>query len=106
MKLKIENGSLRFKITEDELQKLRTGKILNEAVNIAGSRLAFIINPAGETDAMISSYRDGFVRLIVSPALIEELAGKGRSKEGIEDEHDGLKLSLQVDVRRQKAQAA
>lgn len=106
MKLKIGENSLRFKITEDELQILRAGKVLHEAVNIAGSRLAFTIDPSGSGDVMISDYRDNFIRLIVPPSLIEELVEKGRSKEGLEGNQDGLSLMLQVDIRSHKHQAA
>lgn len=97
MKLKLDSRSLRFKITGDELQKLRAGEDLQEAINIAGNVLGLVIDPSG--DAVALNYEEGAIRLMVSSALVKELEDKGRSKEGIKSDIDGLTVFLQVDAR-------
>lgn len=106
MNLKLDHTGMRFKITADELAQLQDGKHLKEVLQIGPQRLAIIIDPAGRDDEFGAGYSDGMIWLLLSATKINELATLGRSREGLEQEQDGLVLSLQVDFRTQKRQRA
>ncbi len=110
MNLKIENNGLRFRITESELQTLLTGQALEEITDITGKKLIVMIDPVSSNSemeaAMMNNTDDTFIRMTISPEQLQMLEQKGRSKEGLESRRNELTISLQVDVRSQKRQAA
>lgn len=104
MNVKIKDKNLCFKITEDELAELRKSKHVNTTMNLSGKNFVVTINPQGKFTEMTSRLAidqdDAYLILSVSLEKLEELAGMGRSREGLQQEIGGVVTSLQVDVRK------
>ena len=99
MNLRLAPGSLRFKVDREELGRLLSGETLEACVPFRGRTLGFLIVPAEATDSMKPDYTGERVILKIAPVQLKMLADKGRSKEGLEEEVDGVTVSLQVDIR-------
>lgn len=106
MNVKIDHTGLRFRITANELAILQSGETLAETLAIGRRRLSIAVDPVGASDELIAVYDQDIIRLLVSPGKIAALAAMGRSREGLEQEREGVILSLQVDFRTQKRQPA
>ena len=106
MNVKISSTALCFKITASELERLKNAETLLETLSIGRRKLSIAVDPAGVRDDFIVSYDEDTVRLLVSMAKVRELADLGRSRDGLEQDIGGLSVSLQVDFRTQKRQAA
>lgn len=101
MNIRIENQNARFKITEIELKTLLNGDTLSAELN---SMMVVVIDPSGEGENMRVEHiiDNGLAQLtlIISKQKLTDLAGMGKSRDGISVEQNGLLISLQVDVRK------
>lgn len=106
MNVRIDGKGLRFKITEEELKHLLSGTTLEEVLPLGRRALSVVIDPVGVSDELMAIYDEDTIRLVISPAKVQELADMGRSREGLAQSRDDLSVSLQVDFRTQKRKAA
>lgn len=106
MNVRLESGSARFKISEEELKKLVAGEALEESIDCGEGGLIVAIVPSGSGGALSLAYSGHTLRLHAPEMVLDYLANLGRSREGIEQDSAGLKLVLQVDFRTQKRAAA
>ncbi len=109
MKVRIEEQDLRFKISEEELNTLLSGQSLSVKIGLAGNPLVVTIDPQGSGDALepklVLDDEEAHLNLLVSPASVQELSDMGRSRDGLQQEIDGLSVSLQVDLRADSRKA-
>lgn len=103
MNLRLACNSLRFKIDQQELDLLLFGETLEVCVPCGERNLSFLIVPTEAASSMKANYTGDRVILKITPAQLRMLADKGRSKEGLEEEVNGVTVSLQVDVRPKKS---
>ena len=103
MNLRLAHNSLRFKIDQEELDLLLSGETLEAVVPFSERNLGFLIVPTEAVDSMKPSYTGDRVILKIAPLQLRMLADNGRSKEGLEEEVDGIAVSLQVDIRSKKS---
>ncbi len=108
MNVRLKNQNIRFKITQEELEKLLIGDCLHIDLNLLGKNLIALINPKGLSDIMESKLavdeRDIYISLIVPPDHVQKLADMGRSKEGLQQKIGNLTITLQVDLKSDKRQ--
>lgn len=108
MNVKITARSVIFKVTEEELNILSTGQVLETKVCIGGNDFVMAINP--EPEEYFEDSRDSPLKLILdkyesclmlcaSKKQIQTLVDLGRSKEGLSVHTDDLDVFLQVDLR-------
>ena len=102
MNVKLEEGALRFRISDKELDYLLQGTGLSLELNIAGRKLSAFIVPDDSAAGLFPLYSQDNIQLLVSPEKIRELESLGRSREGVSRECEGVLVSLQVDFRTQK----
>ena len=107
MKVKLSHKSVVFKITEDELKALQLQKTLTETISFGAEKLCFVLLPitgAAETDnsQLNASFdkKNGVITLGVHPDAPRSLSEMGRSKEGIAHDGGGMRLFLQVDLKK------
>jgi hypothetical protein len=103
MNLRLAPHSLRFKIDREELDRLLSGETLEAVVPFSERNLGFLIVPTEAVGCMQPKYTGDQVILKIAPLQLKMLADKGRSKEGLEEEVDGIAVSLQVDIRSKKS---
>ena len=103
MNLRLAPNSLRFKVDREELDRLLSGETLEACVPFSERTFSFLIVPTEAVDSMKPDYTGNRVILKIAPLQLRMLADKGRSKEGLEEEVDGVTVSLQVDVRSKKS---
>ena len=106
MNIRIGEGAVRFRISEDELKTLLSGKKLEERLVLSGSPVLLTIDPTGGDVALDFIYEPGHIGLRVSPDCLRTLDQGGRSKGGVSESADDTVISLQVDLKtyaRQKA---
>jgi len=103
MKAKISCKELCFKITTEELNLLKGGKILHESLQIGRRKFSIAIDPVAVNNDFLAVLDDSCIRLLVSEAKIKELFNMGRSKKGLAGNQEGLKISLQVDLRTDRS---
>jgi hypothetical protein len=103
MNLRLAPHSLRFKVDREELDRLLCGETLEARVPFGERNLGFLIVPTEATGSMEPDYTGDRVILKIAPLRLKMLADKGRSKEGLEEEVDGVTVSLQVDIRSKKS---
>jgi hypothetical protein len=103
MNVKIEEGALRFRISDDEMKMLLLGNSLSVSLNIAGNTLSAGIAPGDVAAGFSLGYEQGNIRLYISRDKIRDLEDLGRSRDGISQECSGVIVSLQVDFRTQKS---
>lgn len=107
MNIRIDGKGLRFKITDEELQHLLEGKLLEEILPIGSKALSVAVEPSGtDGDKLEAVYDEDTIRLVIAPEKLHELSAMGRSREGLLQEGEKLAISLQVDYRTQKRQTA
>jgi hypothetical protein len=102
MNLRLAPNSLRFKVDREELDRLLCGETLEAYVPFSDRNLSFLIVPTEAAGSMEPEYTGDRVILKIAPMQLKMLADKGRSKEGLEEEVDGITVSLQVDIRSKK----
>lgn len=109
MNVKIEDRNLRFKITEDELNKLIAGQCLHLKTPILTKTLVVTINPQGRGDAMEARLTmDGsevYLNLLIPSSKVRDLSDMGRSRAGLQQQAGDLSISLQVDLRADSRKA-
>ncbi len=103
MNVRIEEQNLRFKISEDELAMLLSGRSLSVRVGFAGKALIATIDPenVGEVMETRLSLDDNEVHLnlLIPPSSVQKLSDMGRSRTGLQQEVNGASVSIQVDLR-------
>ncbi len=103
MNVRIEEQNLRFKISEEELEKLLGGHCVHAKITLLGKALIVCVNPAGRggelASKLVLDQSDVYLTLLIPPSSVQELSDMGRSRAGLQQEVDGLSISLQVDVR-------
>jgi hypothetical protein len=102
MNVKLEEGALRFRISDEELRTLLQGYGLSVSLTIAGKTLSAFIVPGDPAAGFSPLYEQDNIRLQVPPEKLKELERLGRSRDGIFQECGGVLVSLQVDFRTQK----
>lgn len=102
MNVKLGAGGVCFKITAQELEELKSGQPVRECLMLGGNGIGLSIHPVATDGEMSVSYSADVVRLCLSPAKVAELAGMGRSREGLAYNANGIDVALQVDFRTQK----
>jgi hypothetical protein len=103
MNLRLARSSVRFKIDQEELHLLLSGETLEAFVPFGERNLSFLIVPTQAGGSMKANYTGDRVILEITPLHLRMLVDKGRSKEGLEEEVNGIIVSLQVDVRSKKS---
>lgn len=98
MNVKLEDGSLTFKITEAELAALQAQRALRVAVVLAPDTLMVEIKP-GDESAVSFCRSDAVLRLRISDAQLQQLSDMGKSKQGIALQSGGVEIQVQVDLR-------
>ena len=103
MNVRIEEQKFRVKISEDELSTLVNGHHLHVKIGLMGRILVVTINPQGNCVAMtpklVMRSDEVYLNLLISSQTVQDLSDIGRSRAGLEQEVDGLLITLQVDVR-------
>lgn len=107
MNVKIKNQNMCFKITQDELKNLYLGKKLQTKINLLKEMLIVTIDPTGTIEEMIANINldknKATLNLQISPEKLKELSNMGRSRDGLQQNMDGVVISLQVDIRKQNS---
>lgn len=117
MNVKITQTSVTFKITEEELNILSTGQLIEKTVPISGNNFAMVID--SNSAEYFEDYERAPLKLILdrgrsclmlctSKGQIQKLVDMGRSKDGLCAHTSDLDIFLQVDLKadsrpRQKA---
>ena len=103
MNVKIAETAVTFKISEEELNVLLGGQILEKIVPIAANDFAMVIDPAGKNDdiplKLILDRDESCLMLCTSLKQIQKLATMGKSREGLSCHWNGIDIELQVDIR-------
>ncbi len=102
MNVKMKNQNLRFKISDEELEQLLSGRCLHVTLALFGKRFVATINPAGRGETMetklIFDDQDCYLNLLVPPFLVQEIADMGKNCEGLKQRVKGVSITLQVDM--------
>lgn len=100
MNVRIDENSLRFRITEEELSQLLQGQELNmETVIGQNCFQAEIIPDPQDKRIFCHMTQESRLSLHIGQAHLRELADMGRNRKGVEAMQDPLQISLQVDIR-------
>ncbi len=110
MNVRIEEQNLRFKISEEELAMLLGGHPVHTKVALLEKTLVATINPKGAGKSMVPKLvlddTDVYLNLLVPPLSVQELSEMGRSRVGLQQDIDGMFVSLQVDLREDSRKVA
>ncbi len=103
MNVRIEDQALRFKMTEQELDQLLEGHCLHIKIGFFGREFIVVINPQGHGEGMmlklVQDQNEAYLQLLILPEIVQQLSEIGRSRTGLQQDVDGVSVSLQVDVR-------
>jgi len=108
MNVKISEDSVTFKITEEELNTLLSGRALERKMLLGRGTFVVVIDPDPEPffeDAaahplkLIHDKFETCLMLCTSRDNVRKLFDMGRSRDGLSCHADGMNVSLQVDVR-------
>lgn len=100
MKLTLSSNSTRFRLEQAELDQLLAGNPLVETLKFGSSApLAIRLLPALQGNGLQLDHGPDHITLNACPDMLDQLAGLGRSKDGISTRQNGLEITLQVDVR-------
>jgi len=103
MNVRIEDQALRFKMTEQELGQLSHAHCLHVKVNFFGKEFVVSVSPKGHDKNMalklVQDQDEVYLQLLIPPEIVQKLSDMGRSRAGVQQEVDGVSVSLQVDVR-------
>lgn len=104
MKVKIGNQSLKFKISEEELNILLLDKCIHTKINFLDKTFVICVNPQKQkTDIelnLVTEEDEVYISLQMPFTKIEALSDIGKCRSGIEEEVCGITVSLQVDIRK------
>lgn len=100
MNVKITENSVTFKITEEEMNVLTEGEVLEKTVPVGTDGFVMAIDPTSE-DSLLLVFDDTkpCLTLRTTKEQIEKLVSMGKSKEGLSTHVNGLDVFLQVDLR-------
>ncbi len=98
MNIRMGGGSVRYRISCEELRRLLEGGRVEETLVLAGKPVLLTVESSGG-DELICIYEEGWIGLKTPKKSLQELEQKGRRKEGIVSTADGSTLSLQVDLK-------
>lgn len=108
MNVKISEDSVTFKISEEELRTLLSGRSLEKKMMLGRGAFVVVIDPDPEPffdDAIehpLKLIQDRFETCIMfctSKENIQKLFDMGKSRDGLACHADGMDVFLQVDVR-------
>lgn len=99
MNVRFGGGTVRFRISYEELQLLLTGKKIEETLTLAGKTVLLTIDPSADGETLDFIYDAGLIGLKVSKSSLQGLDENGRKKGGIVSNIGGLSISLQVDLK-------
>ncbi len=104
MNVKIENQTLKFKISEEELNVLLLDKCIHTKINLLDKSFVICVNPQKEKKDIALNFvtedDEVYISLFMPFTKIEELSNKGKCRSGIETEVNDIAISLQVDIRK------
>ncbi len=103
MNTRIEEGSIRFRLTPDDYRILLEGKDVVQRIKAGRDFYVAVIPVTGKTRLDISG--EGLT-LCVSAESLKDLGDLGRSKYGISFKQGDAEISLQIDLKLQKNQVA
>jgi hypothetical protein len=108
MNVKISEDSVTFKISEEELKSLLSGKALEKKMMLGRGIFVVVIDPEPEpffddaTQHPLKLIQDRFETCLMfctSKEIIQKLFDMGKSRDGLACRADGMNVFLQVDVR-------
>lgn len=104
MNVRFAEREIRFRLDEGELRQLQNGDGVTLGVTVAGRPLRFAVTPRPIEAPFELAFEGGEITLTLSPQMVNELASRGRTREGLVIEQGALTLALQVDLKpRRKA---
>ena len=99
MNLRISENSVRFRITAEDLEILIQGRNIDQRICMGAVCFSYRISPVSSgMDMRLEMGGNGF-SLSVPRNDLEQLRALGRSREGISILHDGVDVSLQLDLK-------
>ena len=103
MNIKITEQNLRFKITEEELAALLSGKIVKTKIKLLDKSFIVAIKPQESGDAIKTEFlfesNTAFLNLFTPSAEIQKLFDMGRNRKGLEQKIGDVFINIQVDIR-------
>lgn len=108
MNVKISEDSVTFKITEEELRTLLSGRMLEKKMMLGRGTFVVVIDPDPEpffedaADHPLKLIHDKFetcLMLCTSKDNVQKLFDMGKCRDGLSCRADGMEVFLQVDVR-------
>ena len=103
MNVKIAEDAITFKVTESEMKTLLSGNALQSCVQIGPDRFVIGIDPisVGQgSSVLLPVLQERSLVLKTTLETVQALSALGKNKEGISMSTDGLKATLQLDIRR------
>jgi len=105
MNVRMDGTSLRFKITETELEMLLGGEAVIHQLTVSGVAMTLLIDPKpalpkGMCAQYLTEKESIVLRLLVATEKLAQLKAMGKSRDGIAVANDGVNLQLLVDVRK------
>lgn len=98
MNVKIEDKAITFKISEPEMRSLLKGKSLENEIHLLTGALKIRINPEDDNRLDVDFFENALC-LKVGKSTLKKLSEMGRSREGVSNDGNATKVSLQVDLR-------
>jgi len=104
--LRISEGQLRFRITQDELERLTTEGRLESSVDLGNLHFRYRIFIHESDTPMAFNIDEGSWNLKIGKSALAKFAASLPSREGIEQQvqlgTSPITLALEVDVRRNR----
>lgn len=98
--LRIDEESIRFRITLDDLEALLDGDSILQRVTAGAAFVESAIVPVWKGDMNLDLHEARFT-LSVPHQTLEQLRDLGRSKNGISVQQGEVEISLQIDLKTQ-----
>lgn len=102
MNVRFDDQSIRFRITQVELNSLRNGAALFEEVSADQGCFQFEISPNSNVQPMSLFWEGKRMVLAISNEALDELHNRGRSREGLSSSQDSIEICLEVDILSDK----
>jgi hypothetical protein len=102
MNVRITSNNLRFKISNDELNKLTHGESLTERVDFSGRSLHIIVKTNNSVNSFSIEYKNDHINFYINDSDIKELESLGRNKKGLVKRVGNTDVTLQVDYLTQR----
>lgn len=107
MNLKISDKAITYKITEDELYNLSYGQKIENVLTLAETILYYSVEKDDRQVDGMSLIVDTQNMILKVPAHhIQTLLDLGKDRDGVQSCVNGIKLSLQVDIRKDSRKRA